>query len=491
MARPARKPGRRPSVTPPRPWRRRSRRFRSRIPRAYARNPGRSSIDVRHPTITGRSGGFGFGHRRHKPPPRGVVASRPCFGNPGGGLVQGSRSHAQPVMGRPASGSRNPTPEPQPDDRESNRLSASAKKSSPLLLGWESRPRTARRGPTEQSASSIGASPSVSLIAARIDLRLLPWPVFRSRSSSNKHCKWPMLQPEQSHDRLEPGGPVEQSATGRCPDPGRSSAGAGGRPASSDRSPGCSRSDLVSIALPRRRGRGPCRVPGSGPLLFRRSGLRSDEPLLERPSPAAPLPSDLAAFPWWPRPWNRRHQIVIPGNPNPARVAVSGPRLRPGRASRAMDDSSRLPKIRSDRPSALRVFPARLESWTVGTVPRSCGRLPFLFILLGAELFTNGNREWFGRKLEPAEGRSCPVLAAVGTALSLTMNRPIIRESLGSGGRVGRRPATGRAIWRSFVAPFMLAPSRDVREPAGVRRLYVRSEAADAATDMIVNKNNS
>ena len=38
----------------------------------------------------------------------------------------------------------------------------------------------------------------------------------------------------------------------------------------------------------------------------------------------------------------------------------------------------------------------------------------FLIILLGAELFTNGI-EWFGRKLELAEGAVGSVLAAVGT----------------------------------------------------------------------------
>ena len=46
--------------------------------------------------------------------------------------------------------------------------------------------------------------------------------------------------------------------------------------------------------------------------------------------------------------------------------------------------------------------------------------LAFLIILLGAELFTNGI-EWFGRKLELAEGAVGSVLAAVGTALPETM----------------------------------------------------------------------
>ena len=46
--------------------------------------------------------------------------------------------------------------------------------------------------------------------------------------------------------------------------------------------------------------------------------------------------------------------------------------------------------------------------------------LAFVVILMGAELFTNGI-EWFGRKLELAEGAVGSVLAAVGTALPETM----------------------------------------------------------------------
>ena len=44
----------------------------------------------------------------------------------------------------------------------------------------------------------------------------------------------------------------------------------------------------------------------------------------------------------------------------------------------------------------------------------------FVIILMGAELFTNGI-EWFGRKLELAEGAVGSVLAAVGTALPETL----------------------------------------------------------------------
>ena len=44
----------------------------------------------------------------------------------------------------------------------------------------------------------------------------------------------------------------------------------------------------------------------------------------------------------------------------------------------------------------------------------------FVVILVGAELFTNGI-EWFGHKLDLAEGAVGSVLAAVGTALPETM----------------------------------------------------------------------
>src|SRR5450759_1914170 len=46
--------------------------------------------------------------------------------------------------------------------------------------------------------------------------------------------------------------------------------------------------------------------------------------------------------------------------------------------------------------------------------------LALVVILIGAELFTNGI-EWFGRKLDLAEGAVGSVLAAVGTALPETM----------------------------------------------------------------------
>ena len=74
----------------------------------------------------------------------------------------------------------------------------------------------------------------------------------------------------------------------------------------------------------------------------------------------------------------------------------------------------------------------------------------FVIILLGAELFTNGI-EWFGRKLELAEGAVGSVLAAVGTALPETMI-PIIAIGFGTG-------AATHAVGVGAIlgAPFMLA----------------------------------
>ena len=74
----------------------------------------------------------------------------------------------------------------------------------------------------------------------------------------------------------------------------------------------------------------------------------------------------------------------------------------------------------------------------------------FVVILFGAELFTNGI-EWFGRKLELAEGAVGSVLAAVGTALPETMI-PIIAILFASG-----EAAHAVGIGAILGAPFMLA----------------------------------
>ncbi len=71
-------------------------------------------------------------------------------------------------------------------------------------------------------------------------------------------------------------------------------------------------------------------------------------------------------------------------------------------------------------------------------------------ILLGAELFTNGI-EWFGRKLQLAEGAVGSVLAAVGTALPETMI-PIIAILFATG-----EAANQVGVGAILGAPFMLS----------------------------------
>ena len=75
----------------------------------------------------------------------------------------------------------------------------------------------------------------------------------------------------------------------------------------------------------------------------------------------------------------------------------------------------------------------------------------FIVILIGAELFTNGI-EWFGRKLELAEGAVGSVLAAVGTALPETMI-PIIAILTGGGSQTSH----GIGVGAILGAPFMLS----------------------------------
>src|SRR5215204_3563121 len=76
--------------------------------------------------------------------------------------------------------------------------------------------------------------------------------------------------------------------------------------------------------------------------------------------------------------------------------------------------------------------------------------ISFVIILAGAELFTNGI-EWFGRKLELAEGAVGSVLAAVGTALPETMI-PIIAILFATGEHTNEV-----GIGAILGAPFMLA----------------------------------
>ena len=74
----------------------------------------------------------------------------------------------------------------------------------------------------------------------------------------------------------------------------------------------------------------------------------------------------------------------------------------------------------------------------------------FVLILVGAELFTN-SIEWFGRKLELAEGAVGSVLAAVGTALPETMI-PIIAIGFAHGTSTNEI-----GVGAILGAPFMLA----------------------------------
>ncbi|MGI8704154.1 MAG: sodium:calcium antiporter [Candidatus Limnocylindrales bacterium] len=77
----------------------------------------------------------------------------------------------------------------------------------------------------------------------------------------------------------------------------------------------------------------------------------------------------------------------------------------------------------------------------------------FVIILVGAELFTNGI-EWFGHKMNLAEGAVGSVLAAVGTALPETMI-PIVAILFSSSGNQEASDAVG--VGAILGAPFMLA----------------------------------
>jgi cation:H+ antiporter len=74
----------------------------------------------------------------------------------------------------------------------------------------------------------------------------------------------------------------------------------------------------------------------------------------------------------------------------------------------------------------------------------------FVIILMGAELFTNGI-EWFGRKLDLAEGAVGSVLAAVGTALPETLI-PIVAILFATG-----ESSAEVGVGAILGAPFMLA----------------------------------
>ena len=104
--------------------------------------------------------------------------------------------------------------------------------------------------------------------------------------------------------------------------------------------------------------------------------------------------------------------------------------------------------------------------------------IAFAVILLGAELFTNGI-EWFGRKLDLAQGAVGSVLAAVGTALPETMI-PIIAIVFGGGGEATDDVGVGAILG----APFML--STLAMFVTGVGVIYWRGRRA-TGTRMVVD----
>jgi len=104
----------------------------------------------------------------------------------------------------------------------------------------------------------------------------------------------------------------------------------------------------------------------------------------------------------------------------------------------------------------------------------------FVVILLGAELFTNGI-EWFGRKLELAEGAVGSVLAAVGTALPETLI-PIIAILFATG-----ESSDEVGVGAILGAPFML--STLAMFVTGIAVLYVarrRSSGDEMRVDTVV-----
>ena len=96
----------------------------------------------------------------------------------------------------------------------------------------------------------------------------------------------------------------------------------------------------------------------------------------------------------------------------------------------------------------------------------------FIVILMGAELFTN-SIEWFGRKLELAEGAVGSVLAAVGTAMPETMI-PIIAILFASG-----ESSNEVGVGAILGAPFMLSTLAMFVTGVAVLRVARRRSSGD------------
>src|ERR1700751_1771272 len=103
-------------------------------------------------------------------------------------------------------------------------------------------------------------------------------------------------------------------------------------------------------------------------------------------------------------------------------------------------------------------------------------------ILVGAELFTNGI-EWFGHKLNLAEGAVGSVLAAVATAMPETLIPVIaIVGPIVFGGHPGQSAEVG--VGAILGAPFMLSTLAMFVTGAGVLML---SRGGRRGTDLTIN----
>ena len=106
-------------------------------------------------------------------------------------------------------------------------------------------------------------------------------------------------------------------------------------------------------------------------------------------------------------------------------------------------------------------------------------------ILLGAELFTNGI-EWFGKRLQLAEGAVGSVLAAVGTALPETII-PIIAIFFGKGEashEVGIGAILGAPLMLSTLAMFVTGAAVFAFTAAGRRTLHMTVDPVTLGRDL-------